>query len=83
MENNEIEVIEEKTGIEEVTDFTTDNPIYVQTKKELNDVGCGFCLAKWTQVTMHFHSHLNHRLYLYLHLKSHNIILYLWELGNQ
>ena len=46
MENNEIEVIEEKTGIEEVTDFTTDNPIYVQTKKELNDVGCGFCLAK-------------------------------------
>jgi organic radical activating enzyme len=55
MENNEIEVIEEKTGIEEVTDFTTDNPIYVQTKKELNDVGCGFCLAKWTQVTMHLH----------------------------
>ena len=35
MENNEIEVVEEKTGIEEVTDFTTDNPIYVETKKEL------------------------------------------------
>ena len=24
-----------------------------EVKKQLNDVGCGFCLAKWTQVTIH------------------------------
>ena len=24
-----------------------------QVKKQLNDVGCGFCLAKWSQVTIH------------------------------
>lgn len=29
-------------------------------KKKLNDVGCGFCLAKWTQVTMHLHNGLTH-----------------------
>jgi organic radical activating enzyme len=49
MEDNKLK------GIKEVTDFTTDNPIYVETKKQLNEVGCGFCLAKWTQVTMHLH----------------------------
>ena len=24
-----------------------------EVNQKLNSVGCGFCLAKWTQVTMH------------------------------
>ena len=31
-----------------------------QVKKELDAVGCGFCLAKWTQVTMHLGSGITH-----------------------
>ncbi len=30
------------------------------TKDKLNGVGCGFCLAKWTQVTMHLHNGTTH-----------------------
>lgn len=30
------------------------------TKDKLNAVGCGFCLAKWTQVTMHLHNGTTH-----------------------
>lgn len=30
------------------------------TKEKLNTVGCGFCLAKWTQVTMHLHNGTTH-----------------------
>lgn len=30
------------------------------TKNKLDSVGCGFCLAKWTQVTMHLHNGLTH-----------------------
>ena len=30
----------------------SDNPYYVETKKQLDSVGKGFCLAKWTQVTL-------------------------------
>ena len=30
------------------------------TRDKLNSVGCGFCLAKWTQVTMHLQTGLNH-----------------------
>lgn len=30
------------------------------TKNKLNNVGCGFCLAKWTQVTMHLHNGTTH-----------------------
>ena len=37
------------------SDFTSDNPFYDKLKSDLNDTGCGFCLAKWTQVTMHLH----------------------------
>ncbi len=37
------------------SDFSSDNPFYNKLKSELNDAGCGFCLAKWTQVTMHLH----------------------------
>ena len=29
-------------------------------KKELGKTGCGFCLAKWTQVTMHLHNGMTH-----------------------
>lgn len=29
-------------------------------KKRMDNVGCGFCLAKWTQVTMHLHNGLTH-----------------------
>ena len=28
---------------------------YSEVKDELDKVGCGFCLAKWTQVTIHLH----------------------------
>ena len=31
-----------------------------QMKDKLNKVGCGFCLAKWTQVTMHLHNGTTH-----------------------
>lgn len=30
------------------------------TKEKLDGVGCGFCLAKWTQVTMHLQTGFNH-----------------------
>jgi hypothetical protein len=30
------------------------------TKNKLDSVGCGFCLAKWTQVTMHLHNGTTH-----------------------
>lgn len=29
-------------------------------KRKLDNVGCGFCLAKWTQVTMHLHNGFTH-----------------------
>lgn len=29
-------------------------------RDKLNGVGCGFCLAKWTQVTMHLHNGTTH-----------------------
>lgn len=31
-----------------------------EIKNKLDNVGCGFCLAKWTQVTMHLHNGLTH-----------------------
>ena len=36
------------------------NSNYSDVKKKLDGVGCGFCLAKWTQVTMHLGSGLTH-----------------------
>ncbi len=33
---------------------------FKKTKELLNNVGCGFCLAKWTQVTMHLHNGMTH-----------------------
>jgi hypothetical protein len=43
-----------------------------QFKKELDAVGCGFCLAKWTQVTMHLGSGLTHSCH---HVGAHKIPL--------
>ena len=31
-----------------------------EIKKQLNNIGCGMCLAKWTQVTMHLHNGMTH-----------------------
>jgi organic radical activating enzyme len=37
-----------------------ENPFYVTLKKDLDNVGCGMCLAKWTQVTLQLQSGHNH-----------------------
>jgi hypothetical protein len=37
-----------------------DNGQYQVVKDRLDSVGCGFCLAKWTQVTMHLHNGMTH-----------------------
>lgn len=37
-----------------------ENPFYIKVKKELDDVGKGMCLAKWTQVTLQLQSGHNH-----------------------
>ena len=47
-----------------------EDPIIVKTK--LDNVGCGFCLAKWTQVTIHLGSGLTHSCH---HVKAHPIDL--------
>ena len=50
--------------------ISEDNPFYVKVRDELNSTGCGMCLAKWTQVTMHLqlgHTHSCH------HPKTHPI----------
>ena len=31
-----------------------------ETKKKLDDVGCGMCLAKWTQTTIYLHNGQTH-----------------------
>jgi len=41
-------------------------------KKKLDDVGCGFCLAKWTQVTMHLHNGTTHSCH---HPEPHKVSL--------
>jgi hypothetical protein len=48
--------------------FMDDNPYYVNVRENLNKIGPGMCLAKWTQVTMHLqlgHTHSCH------HPKTH------------
>ena len=37
-----------------------DNPFYVKLKEDLDSVGNGMCLAKWTQVTLQLQSGHNH-----------------------
>ena len=49
-----------------------ESPYLVSTKRKLDKVGCGFCLAKWTQVTVHLqngHTHSCH------HPKTHKVSL--------
>ena len=41
-------------------------------QKELDNVGCGFCLAKWTQVTMHLHNGTTHSCH---HPEPHKVSL--------
>ena len=41
-----------------------------KVKEKLDSVGCGFCLAKWTQVTIHLGSGLNHSCH---HVRAHTI----------
>lgn len=47
-----------------------DNPLYVDLKKNLDNVGCGFCLAKWTQTTLHLHTGHTHSCH---HPRTHKI----------
>jgi len=41
-----------------------------EVKQKLDKVGCGFCLAKWTQVTIHLGSGINHSCH---HVRAHKI----------
>jgi hypothetical protein len=43
-----------------------------ETKIKLDKIGCGFCLAKWTQVTMHLHNGMTHSCH---HPSPHKISL--------
>jgi organic radical activating enzyme len=47
-----------------------DNPFYVKVKEDLNQVGNGMCLAKWTQVTLQLQSGHNHSCH---HPRTHKI----------
>ena len=47
-------------------------PQLIDVKEKLDKVGCGFCLAKWTQVTIHLGSGLTHSCH---HVKAHPIDL--------
>jgi organic radical activating enzyme len=38
----------------------SENPVYLKVKDELNNIGPGMCLAKWTQVTLQLQSGHNH-----------------------
>lgn len=66
---NELVDNEDEFNEEFITDETNEeylhghNKKYYSFKKELDSVGCGFCLAKWTQVTIHLqtgHTHSCH-----------------------
>ena len=48
------------------------NEVFEKTRNKLNNVGCGMCLAKWTQVTMHLHNGTNHSCH---HPTTHKIPL--------
>jgi organic radical activating enzyme len=55
-----------------MSDLTNDNPIFIDTKKKLDEVGCGMCLAKWTQVTLQLQNGHNHSCH---HPRTHKINL--------
>ncbi len=45
---------------------------FEDVKNKLDNVGCGFCLAKWTQVTMHLHNGTTHSCH---HPEPHKVSL--------
>ena len=59
-------------AVKEKNELSIENQHFVKTKKKLDDIGCGMCLAKWTQVTIQLqtgHTHSCH------HRKTHKIPL--------
>jgi len=59
--NEEFLIIEEnigKTFLKRKNKMSTVG--FDMIKDKLDNVGCGFCLAKWTQVTMHLHNGTTH-----------------------
>ena len=48
----------------------SENPVYLRVKDELNNIGPGMCLAKWTQVTLQLQNGHNHSCH---HPKTHQI----------
>ena len=59
-------------AVKEKNELSIENQHFVKTKKKLDDIGCGMCLAKWTQVTIQLqtgHTHSCH------HPKTHKIPL--------
>ena len=48
----------------------SENPVYLRAKEELDAVGPGMCLAKWTQVTLQLQSGHNHSCH---HPSTHKI----------
>ena len=50
--------------------MSTENPHYVNVKNELDGIGKGMCLAKWTQVTLQLQTGHNHSCH---HPKTHKI----------
>ena len=48
----------------------SENPVYLRVKDELNNIGPGMCLAKWTQVTLQLQNGHNHSCH---HPKTHTI----------
>ena len=53
-----------------ITDITKDNNVFTETKENLDNVGPGMCLAKWTQVTLQLQSGHNHSCH---HQRTHKI----------
>jgi MoaA/NifB/PqqE/SkfB family radical SAM enzyme len=60
------ENIEEKKS----NTYGFENPVYVETKQELDNIGPGMCSAKWTQVTLQLQNGHNHSCH---HPKTHKI----------
>jgi organic radical activating enzyme len=65
-------MVDEEKGYKTRTYLEKDAPHLVDTKAKLDKIGCGMCLAKWTQVTVHLqngHTHSCH------HPKTHKVSL--------
>ena len=69
----EIIKLDKKTeAVEEKMELSIENQHFVETKKKLDDIGPGMCLAKWTQVTLHMQGQLvlNIMPHLVIHLQT-------------